>query len=366
MCNCPEKTSDFYIMLLHDFYIFLHVFQTILHVVTICTMVLPVLAYFKSRMSALPSGSELFWCKLWDHAIAWGSSRIEQSQAESTWNQAGQHRSTVQAVSPPFPIFPSIPSTSSGPKSLNRMAEQRQLLTGCVPEWRYTICKELQSYVSHQNMSHQTSHFTHFAGLLPILQWSFFQRNAWRIERNLRRPRLVQRFVCSISYVKRHCDIAKQTKGSISRLLFHPGLSVLWAVLFIARDMQGHWLCFAGLGFSMFLLDSSDCRSVPCRVLSFEFCALPLSRSVACSKAQRSICTAGKTKSCDHLTMCTYQTREQLKQSPISGIMGIQLVTDDQTNQPLSVDRVKTYKTPPARVLSQHNLQVSCLSVRLM
>ena len=317
MCNCPEKTSDFYIMLLHDFYMFFKPFYMLLRSVpwscqSWLTLRVECLHCRVARSSSdansetmpLPEGQA-------------ESSRVKQSQAESTWNQAGQQFKLFL----PFPIFPSIPSTSSGPKSLNRMAEQRQLLTGCVLEWRYTICKELQSYISHQNMSHQTSHFTHFAGLLPILQWSFFQRNAWRIERNLRRPRLVQRFVCSMSYVKRHCDIAKQTKGSISRLLFHPGLS-LWAVLFIARDMQGHWLCFAGLGFSMFLLDSSDCRSVPCRVLSFEFCALPLSRSVACSKAQRSICTAGKTKSCDHLTMCTYQTREQLKQSLISGVIG--------------------------------------------
>ena len=317
MCNCPEKTSDFYIMLLHDFYMFFKPFYMLLRSVpwscqSWLTLRVECLHCRVARSSSdansetmpLPEGQA-------------ESSRVKQSQAESTWNQAGQQFKLFL----PFPIFPSIPSTSSGPKSLNRMAEQRQLLTGCVLEWRYTICKELQSYISHQNMSHQTSHFTHFAGLLPILQWSFFQRNACRIERNLRRPRLVQRFVCSMSYVKRHCDIAKQTKGSISRLLFHPGLS-LWAVLFIARDMQGHWLCFAGLGFSMFLLDSSDCRSVPCRVLSFEFCALPLSRSVACSKAQRSICTAGKTKSCDHLTMCTYQTREQLKQSLISGVIG--------------------------------------------
>ena len=154
-----------------------------------------------------------------------GQCRVESES--KTWNQAGQQMSTVQAVSCPV-TFPQFDQTTQT-EWLNSVSSWQVVYRGV----------KIQNMPRVSNMSHQTSHLTHFAGLLLILQWSFFQRNAWRIERNLRRSRLVQRFLCSMSHFKEHCGIAKQMKGLISRLQFHLSLFVPWAFLFIARDLQG-------------------------------------------------------------------------------------------------------------------------------
>ena len=123
-----------------------YVLTWFLHDFTICTMVLPVSAYFNSRMSALPSGSELFWCKLWDHAIAWRSvsSRVRVKDMKSS-------RSTdVNSSSCFLPRY--VPSIR--PNNPNRMAEQRQLLTGCVPRSEDTKYAKSFKHVSPNITSH--------------------------------------------------------------------------------------------------------------------------------------------------------------------------------------------------------------------